>query len=299
VRYADWERREGAAVPRKISRFMVQSSVTVRYDLELKAISVEAPTEPAGSLPPQHRADVPGWGDAPSPAAGLEFVPLAPDAWTVEDAAANVRVLVIEREKDLVVLGAPDGDAVSGRFIRGIQDRFDERPIGIVAFGHHHPSPSGGLRAWAAAGATIVAPRGLEEHVRKQLSRPTSLGAPAVTAPVDAKLELFEDRTTIDCGRNTVELLDIKERSDHAFHYVVFHLPGPGVLFEDDLGYFPTTGAARASSRLVGLVDALNEAKIVPKRLVQLWPVRDVAREVQWTTIEELVKAAREKRQGP
>ena len=64
--------------------------------------------------------------------------------------------------------------------------------IGLAAFGHHHPSPSGGLRAFAAAGATIVAPRQLEPYVRGLLSRPTTLGTPAIAAPDDAKLELFD-----------------------------------------------------------------------------------------------------------
>lgn len=292
--FDDWRDQAGVQVPGRIARFMVQGSITVRYDLTLA--SLEPGSLPASDfLPPEdRRADLPTWGQQEP--AGLEFVPLAKDLWSVEIAAANTRILVIERDTDLVVIDAPDGDAIAARIIAGLKDRFPGKAIGLVAFGHHHPSPSGGLRAMAAAGATIVCPRELETHVRALLARPATLGPPAVPGPAEPRLQLFDGDTTIDGGPASVRLINIAERSAHAFSYVVFYFPESGLLFEDDLGYFPVVGEAQANPRLRGLADALAERHIEPKRLVQEWPVKNAAREVEWSVVAELVKAERAKR---
>lgn len=279
----------GMAVPGRISRFIVHGSATSRFDLTLVSASVLPAGTPVAALPADHAGDIPGWGlDARS--RGFEFVRLAPSLWSVEIEAANARVLVIERDSDLVVLGAPDGDAVCQGLVDALSDRFPGHPIGLAAFGHHHPSPSGGLRALARAGATIVTPRQLEPYVRELLSRPTTLGPPAVTAPDDARLQLFDGEFTIPCGEATVRLIDIAESSAHAFCYTVFYFPDSGILFEDDLGYFPLNRAATAGPRLRGLVRALDERGVAPTRLIQLWPVRGVVREVEWSAVTELTR---------
>ena len=61
-----------------------------------------------------------------------------------------------------------------------------------------------------------------------------------------------ERETRVEAGANSVILLDIADRSAHAFHYVVFWFPATGILFEDDLGYFPEKLPATAGQRLVG-----------------------------------------------
>lgn len=298
TQFDQWESREGVMVPRKLSRFHVRGASTERYDLSLAAFH-ESPA-PAGSfdLPSERRGDIPDWNQPLSPTAGFNFVALAPGLWSVEIDASNTRVLVIERTKDLVVLDAPDGDATCGGLVAALKERFEGKPVALAAFGHHHPSPSGGLRALAASGAVILAPRKLEAYVRGLLSRPTSLGGPAIAAPADPRIEFFDGETTIDCGETGVRLIDIGERSTHAFSYVVFYFPKQRLVFEDDLGYFPAQGAARASSRLIGLVEALESAHVEPERLVQSWPVRDVKREVEWSVVADLVKAARADRRG-
>jgi hypothetical protein len=292
----DWTLHGEASVPGRISRFVVRPASTMHVDLRL--VSFEA--GPVGSdvfaIPEALRGEVKDWGVAASPTAGMAFVALAPGLWSIEIDEADARVIVIEREADLVVLGAPDGDRVCAGLTAALEDRFPAKPIAVAAFGHHHPSPSGGLRALAATGATIVAPRGLEAYIKQLLARPTTLGAPAVAGRSDAKLELFDGEMTIDAGGNSVRLIDIAERSAHAFHYVVFYFPNTGILFEDDLGYFPLTQAARVGPRLTGLADALTERGVMPTRLIQLWPVKNVLPEVEWSTVEKMIAAERERK---
>lgn len=281
TRFAEYETHGAASLPRVVERFAPEPSVTREYRLELRAFRPEGPVN--------LRADAPAGFGAPPPAeAGFEILEAAPGLFTVEVAAADARVLVLEREKDLVLIYAPDGDDVAAALLRFLSVRFPSKPVAIVACGHHHPSSSGGLRVVAAAGAAVVVPRAMEAHYRLHFARPTSLGAPCVPGPAAPKFEFFEGETRIEAGANTVRLLDIGERSAHTEHYVVFHFPGSGVLFEDDLGYFPADAAPRPTSRLRGLLAALREAGVVPTRLIQGWPVRGVRREVPWSVVEGL-----------
>lgn len=294
TQFSDWDQVSGAAVPRKLSRFIVESAATIRYDLSL--VSVTFGSVPGFTLPENRQADIPSWGQTSAPE--LEYIQLAPTLWSVEVAASNSRIMVIEREKDLVLLDAPDDDTVCGSLIAAFKARFADKPIGLVSFSHHHPSPSGGLRALAANGATILAPAALEPHIRGLLSRPTSLGSPAVAGPANPSIKTFEHQTTIEAGEATVQLIDIAEKSAHAFSYVVFYFPEQGILVEDDLGFFPTEGAARVSPRLVGLVDAIEALHIEPKHVIQGWPVRNARRDVDWSVVADLVHAERDKKKA-
>jgi hypothetical protein len=297
-RFDAYEARDGVAIPTRIARFDVEPSVTLEYDLALASFRDGPPPPDSVGIPESRRADLPDFGARSGGPPDFEFVELAPELWSVEIAAADARALVIERPGDLVLIDAPDGDDVSAGLLRALAAKFPAKRVGVAAFGHHHPSPSGGLRAIAASGATIIAPKGLESHVRGLLARTTTLGAPAVPGPREPKLQLFEGETRIDAGRNSVMLLDIADRSAHAFHYVVFWFEGAGIIFEDDLGYFPEKSAAGWSPRLAGLGEALAEAKLLPRRLVQSWPVKGVKREVPWPDVQALLDRGPASRSG-
>lgn len=286
--FDQWQTHEGLAIAGRLSRFIVHPASTVRFNLSL--VEIEFGGSPPTGLPEANRGDIPDWGDA-LPTDGFERVPLAAGLWSVEIAAADARVVVMEGDDHLVVLGAPDGDAVCSALKGALEVFFPGKPVRSFAFGHHHPSPSGGLRALAASGAALVAPRNLEPYIREHLQRPTTLGAPAIAAPAEAVIEFFDDETTIRCGENSVRLIDIGERSAHTFCYIVFYFPESGIIFQDDLAYFPLTGATRPGPRLRGLAAALAERGITPERMLQLWPVRGVHREVSWASVAELLAA--------
>jgi len=286
--FTDWHEADGTRIPRRVSRFLVQGSTSQRFELSLVSVVPDADTPDARQLPPDRRSDIPNWG-----ASEMAWVELAPHLWSIEIPSVDSRVLLAEREQDLLLLGPTTGDDTCQALLREIKGRFPLKRVGLVAFGHHHPAASGGLRAIAASGTEIVAPRALEPYVRHMLGRSTALGAPAVAGPANAKITLFDGDTTVQSLAGEIRLINIAEMSAHTFQYVVFYLPDSGVLFEDDLGYFPTSGATRVGPRLLGLESELTRRGVTPTRLVQLWPVKDVLREVEWKTVAELVAAER------
>lgn len=293
--FGSWRSVDGVPVPGRITRQFVGPSTTSRYELKLRNAATSTPKADDFRLPSGHEADVPTWGDQPRAAPALAKTLLAPGVWTVEVPDANARVAVIEREHDLVLLGAPDGDAVCAALLTSLHQSFAPKRVGLCAISHHHPSPSGGLRAVAAGGAKLLIPRALDPYVRGLLARPVTLGGPAVAGPDQPLIDLFDRETTIDAGDASVRLIDIAEKSAHTFCFVVFYFPKHGVLIEDDLGFFPLEGATRAGPRLLGLFDALEQRRITPTRLVQAWPLRGVRPEVDWATVDGLVSAERAK----
>jgi hypothetical protein len=276
--------RDGVVLPERIARFRVLNAATVRYELSLVSFASVLPAA-AFDLPREHAGGIAGWGAVRVD--GLTVGELGKGLWQIDIDAADSRVLVIERERDLVVLEAPADDAVCRSVLAKLRERFPDKPVGLAAFGHHHPAYSGGVRAYAAAGATIVVPRALEVFVRGVFDRPTTLAAPGRAAG-EPKIEVFDGERTIDAGEATVRLVDIGDKSAHAFSYVVFSFPRLGVLFEGDLGYFPAEGPVRVGPRVRGLAEEVDRLGIKPERLVQAWPVKGVRSDVPWS---EVVKA--------
>ncbi|HYC99649.1 MAG TPA: hypothetical protein VEB22_00350 [Phycisphaerales bacterium] len=289
--FEDWQDHNGVAVPGRIVRFFVLPDVTLKYTLTLSSVAASTPPAAVFQPPPERRGDLPDWGSLPSVLTRVEFVALGPGLWAMELAETDSRVLVVERKADLVVLEAPYGDTACETVLAALRERFPGKPVALAAVGHHHPASSGGLRAFAGAGATVVAPRALEPYVKWILSRPNSL-APATTRPTGrSTIEFFEGERTIEAGEASVRLIDIGEHSAHAFCYVVFYFPSTGILFEGDLGYFPAEGAFSAGPRIKGLVREMDRLGVRPNRLVQAWPVRNVRREVEWREVVGALEA--------
>lgn len=292
TRFDAWKDFGGVAVPGRVVRHQTLSSTTARYDLSL--VSFSSGPLPGGTfdLPPARRGSIVDWGAARSAVAGMEFVEIANGLWSLEIEASDSRVLVVEQADGLTVLEAPDGDAVCRRVVAALREKFPSKPVKTVVPGHHHPASSGGLRAFAAAGARVVASSAQDPYIRWLLSRPTSFGLPAAAAAEQTAVEFFEGERTIEAGDATVRMIDIGEHSAHAFSYVVFYFPKVGVLFEGDLGYFPIDSAVRGGPRLKGLVAEMKRLGIEPTRLVQAWPVRGVRREVEWASVVAAVASA-------
>jgi glyoxylase-like metal-dependent hydrolase (beta-lactamase superfamily II) len=285
ARYDDYFVLDGVLLPRRIARFLAPRDVTIEHRLEFVSFrSGAAPDAPANADGPSSR---------PAPQDAVRIVALETGIFAVESELADARALAVERERDFVLLEAPGGDDVTTAMLAALAAATPGKPVSVVACGHHHPSPSGGLRAVAAAGAELLLPEQLADHYRRHLARPATLGSPIVAGPKEPRFGWFRGETRIEAGANDVVLLDIGARSDHTEHYVVFYFPATGLLFEGDLGWFPAEGAPRVGSRLRGLAAALAERGIRPRNVVQSWPVRGARRLVPWSAIEaQLAPAA-------
>lgn len=123
-----------------------------------------------------------------------------------------------------------------------------------MLFGHHHPHYTGGLRAFAAAGAIVLAPAGNARAAEALLRRPFTLAPDRLArSGLTPRVEAFRGRRVIEEGPTRIEAIDIGAASEHTDEYVVFYLPRQRLLFQGDLGWSATPGGGiRAGRRRPG-----------------------------------------------
>ena len=80
--------------------------------------------------------------------------------------------LLIEMKDHLIAFDAPVSDAQSNWTLAAAKDRFPNKPVKYLVLTHHHMDHVGGLRAYAAQGATLLVAKGSADHFHKVLAAP-------------------------------------------------------------------------------------------------------------------------------
>lgn len=289
IAFDDYAPVHGIPVPRRVRlrRHPLDEAGWLETRLESSAVSsdsreLELPAEVA----PAPRALV------ASPALRIE--PVADGVWAVVLEDLDSRVLAVELPDGLAVLEAPVGSAAGERIVDALKERFPERPIRLLLMGHYHPHYTGGLRAFVAAGATVVTTKGNEAFVREMAARPFTFAPDRLArSPKPLRLETVSGARSFGSGR--IEAIDIGPASRHTDEYLVFHLPAGKLLFQGDLGWFtPEGGELRAGSRAAGLLATIDERHLDVTRLVQSWPAKGSPGIVTLAELRELVRKREE-----
>jgi glyoxylase-like metal-dependent hydrolase (beta-lactamase superfamily II) len=212
----------------------------------------------------------------PAPRAPVVLETIAPGVHTATIATAETVSLVVEQADGLVVaessLTVADGEAL----VDALAERFPDKPIRHVLFGHYHPHYTGGLRAFIAAGATVHAPPRNAAFARAIAERAFTLAPDRLARRgTAARIESFTDRRVLDdADGNALVAIDIGAASDHTEEYVVFYVPRARLLFQGDLGWgVRDDGTPRAGRRAPGLRTAIDERALDVATLVQGWPI--------------------------
>jgi len=138
-----------------------------------------APGPAAGAVPYQwvlRRQFIGVYMDSDSPSfdtrgsKGLRLSELAPGVQ--HQVGGTHHSLVVEMSDHLVVFDAPVSDAQSNWTIAAAQARYPGKPVRYLVLTHHHMDHIGGLRAYAAHGASLVVGKGAADHYRKVLMAP-------------------------------------------------------------------------------------------------------------------------------
>jgi len=140
----------------------------------------------------------------------------------------------VEFEDFILVADGPTNEMQSLEVIRQIRNTVGDKPIRYVVTTHHHADHQGGIRTYAAEGATIVTHALNEAVMREFLTRPHTLKPDRYSqSNREAQIELVTDRRTITDGSRTVELMHLP--NPHTDGYLVIYLPQEKLIFESDL----------------------------------------------------------------
>jgi pimeloyl-ACP methyl ester carboxylesterase/glyoxylase-like metal-dependent hydrolase (beta-lactamase superfamily II) len=149
------------------------------------------------------------------------------------DAPAGYRLLNELPPGD--VAPGPSSAWLSERYIELIKQAVPGKPIRYVVLTHFHNDHLGGVRAFVAEGATVIAPPDTAAHVRRLVAAPHTLAPDRLAAqPRPLALEVVKGRHSISDGTRRLDLLDVGD-NPHGAEMLVAHLPAERLMFVSDL----------------------------------------------------------------
>ncbi len=246
LRYADWRRVDGVMLPfglrYEINGILLQSEriISARHNMALSPETFSIP-EPVARQTIEGRAIPSQWLlrrlamnvsylDFGKDIA-VELVPLADGILHVKGTSHNS--VIIEMQDYLVVVEAPLYEERSKKVLAVIRQRFPTKPIRYVIPTHFHNDHSGGMRAYMAAGATIVAPAismGHYERIARapHAFRPDSLERSRKSVVVEG----ITGRRVLTDGSRQIEIYPYP--TAHADDYQIIYLPREKLVIEAD-----------------------------------------------------------------
>jgi glyoxylase-like metal-dependent hydrolase (beta-lactamase superfamily II) len=235
------------------------------------ALQAAAPRPASGGVPYQwvlRRQFIGTYLDSDHPSfdtratAGLQLVEVAPG---VQHAVGGTHhSLIVELRDALVVFDAPGSDGQTNWTIAAAQAKYPGKPIKYLVLTHHHMDHVGGLRAYAAAGATLVVGKGNADHFRTVLARPFTRN-PELTPRDLSQTAVLEvaDRYTISDGQR--EVTAYLAENPHAEGMLIGYIADARLGFVTDLW---SPGAAplpdKITPALTAVVNAVKKAGIAP-----------------------------------
>jgi glyoxylase-like metal-dependent hydrolase (beta-lactamase superfamily II) len=192
------------------------------------------------------------------------------DSLKLVDVATNVsqtqggthNTLFIATNTYLMAVEAPNDDGQAIQSIDMAKKRYPGKPIRYVVLTHHHVDHVGGMRTYAAEGATIVVGKGDGEYIRKALVRPETLNPDAPKKAFTPKVVEVEGKWSVNDGGREVDAYVIE--NPHVSPMLIVFLPDAKLGIITDL-YVP--GAPPPSNtEVAALVKGVDKWGIKPER---------------------------------
>lgn len=169
--------------------------------------------------------------------------------------------IVVEMRDHLIVVEGPLYESRTAPVVKAIKERFPGKPIRYVIPTHHHLDHAGGIRAFMAEGATVVAPFSAREFYARVARLPHTYQPDSLEKSRTAVvIESFGGgpRVLTD-GTRRVEVYPLP--TSHAEDLVVVYLPAEKLLIEAD-HISPRNGQVRSAPAVKEFVQAVNKLNL-------------------------------------
>jgi len=171
--------------------------------------------------------------------------------------------LIVERRDDLIVFDAPVSDWHSNWVLGAARAKFPGKPVKYLVLTHHHMDHTGGLRAYAAQGATLIVGKGNAEHFRRVLAAPFTRN-PDLGARDLSRTEIIEvaGKRVLTDGQREVHAYLIE--NPHAQGLLIGYIPAARLGFSTDIWSPGTPLPDKLNPNLAALVAGVKKAGISP-----------------------------------
>ena len=280
--YSDWRNVSGAKIAfdanctlngmkvaeLKLSSAMVNPTLPPKtFEIPQTMLSAAAKPAPANATPYQwiirrqftgfyYDSDAKYTDDLDS----LKLVDVAQNVSQTQGGTHNT--LFIATNNYLIAVEAPNDDGQAVQSIEMAKKKYPGKPIRYLILTHHHVDHVGGMRTYAAEGATIVVGKGDGDYFRKVLARPETLNPDAPKNAFTPKVVEVPDKWSVKDGGREVDTYMIE--NPHAADMMIVYIPDAKLGIVTDL-YVP--GAPPPSNaNVAALVKGVSRWGIKPER---------------------------------
>jgi glyoxylase-like metal-dependent hydrolase (beta-lactamase superfamily II) len=199
---------------------------------------------------------------------GFKLVELAPNVQHVQGGTANN--LIVAMKDYLVIFDAPYGELQSRWVIDAAKAKYPNKPIKYIVLTHHHMDHTGGMRTYAAEGATVVVPIEHVEWIEKALKAPHTVVPDALERnPRSVRVYGIFDNMTFKDETAEIQVLHIRSAGDaeprpenpHADGMLIGYVVGPKLVYVTDM-ISPRGVAIERSANTAAIGYALREFDI-------------------------------------
>jgi glyoxylase-like metal-dependent hydrolase (beta-lactamase superfamily II) len=205
------------------------------------------------------------------PAPKAESQKLGEGVWYVTGGSHHS--VAVEFADHVAVIEGPQNEARSTVVIDEVKRLVPNKPIRYIINTHHHFDHSGGLRTFAAEGATIVTHAMNRPFYEKAYAAPRTLNADKLAqSKKSARFETFTDKKVLSGGGRTLELHHVRG-NPHNDAILMAYLPKERLLIEVDLYAPPAANTPLAPiprSFALNLYDNVQRLKLDVDRIVPL-----------------------------
>jgi len=207
-------------------------------------------------------SDVPSYDARGS--AGLRLVQLGPGVQHVVGGSHNS--LIVEMKDYLVVFDAPISDWQSNWTLSAAHAKYLKKPVKYLVLTHHHMDHTGGIRAYAADGATIVTGKGTVEHWKRVLAAPYTRN-PDLSSQDLSRTPIVEvaDKWMATDGQRQVEAYVIAP-NPHAEGLMIGYVVDQRLAFVTDIWTPGPPLPDKLNPALAALVAGVKKAGIQPAK---------------------------------
>jgi glyoxylase-like metal-dependent hydrolase (beta-lactamase superfamily II) len=166
------------------------------------------------------------------PNGSFKLVELGPNVQMVQGGGANN--LIVNMKDGLVVVDAPTDEGQSKWVIDAAKKKYPGKPIKTLVLTHHHMDHTGGMRAFAAEGATVIVPAPDKAYFEEVVKRAHTF-EPDAQQKAMKPANVQEVKDTMSLKDDTVEINLYNIPNPHVEGMLIVHVVKDNVVWVTDL----------------------------------------------------------------
>ncbi len=195
----------------------------------------------------------------------------------VELKQAETRVMVVNFSDHLLIAEAPLSSENGELILKMAHELYPGKPVQYFAFGHHHPTYLGGMRAMVHEGAIVLALPMDSAYIRQLVTFRHQIHPDILEKdPRPLKMQMLDSVNNLGDSSFTMQIYHIP--SKHTDDYLIYYFPQEKFIFEDDVaGLDPAKPLRAATEYEKGLNEGIEKYGLDVLTVVQAWPVKKPA----------------------